>query len=88
MDQLDDHCTSINCHYKELECVDDHGNQVMIVGVMKPIYFCMILIMQLKWGMEKGCQMISITMSGFSKSEYCEASLNDDPILSELIDYF
>lgn len=48
MDWLASHSARVDYHQKIVECLDDHGRKVAIVGIPRPISLCMIFSMKLK----------------------------------------
>lgn len=45
MDWLGSHRAQIDCRGKRVQCVDDGGKSMEIVGIQRPISLCMILAM-------------------------------------------
>ena len=48
MDWLCAHSTKVDCRKKEVECNDDHGTPIVILGIQRVVSLCMISAMQLK----------------------------------------
>ena len=55
MDWLASHQENINFHHKVVQCVDDTGGQVELLGVLGPVSLRLISANQLKWSVQKGC---------------------------------
>ena len=81
MDLLYAHNTKMGCRQKRVECVDDHGTPNVISGVQRLVSLYMIYVMQLKWCMQKVCQLFAITISDREENVEEEPSLDDYSIL-------
>ena len=55
MDWLATHQENIDCHRKVVQCVNDIGGKVELLGVQRPVSFRMISANQLKQSVWKGC---------------------------------
>lgn len=64
-----------------VECLDDIGKEVKIVGVQRPISLHMISAMQLKRCMRRGCHLFVVTLEDVGESKSREISLDSHPIL-------
>ncbi|GLJ16907.1 hypothetical protein SUGI_0291790 [Cryptomeria japonica] len=62
MDWLSSHSARVDYRKKIVECFDDLGREVEIVGVKRPISLRMISSMQLKRCMRRGCQLFAVTL--------------------------
>lgn len=69
MDWLSSHSAHVDCRKKTVECLDDLGRKVEIVGVQRPISLRMISTMQLKWCMRRGYQLFAITLEDVDELE-------------------
>ena len=68
--------------------MDDDGISRVILGVKRPISLCLISCMQLRWCMQKGCQLFAITISNREEDSKGETSLDYFPILQEFANVF
>lgn len=55
MDFFGSHQAQIDCRGKKVQCVDDSGKSVEIVGIQRPISLRMTSAMQMKRCARKGC---------------------------------
>ena len=81
MDWLSGHSARVDCKQKMIEYIEDHASPRVILGVQRPISLRMISAMQLKWCMQKGCQLFSITISDREEDVGEKPSLDNYSIL-------
>ena len=83
MDWLAAHQANIDCHRKVVQCVDDTGGQVELLGVQRQISLRMISANQLKRSVRKGCQLFLVSLSDLEEAESRTVTLDDHPLLRE-----
>lgn len=87
MDQLEAHQVKIYYHDKRVQCLDDSGKNVEIVGV-QPISLYMICAMQLKHYVWQSCQLFAVRMNELDEGESHDDIFHHHPILQEFLDVF
>ena len=88
MDWLTAHQVNINYHRKVVQCVDDIGGQVELLGVQRPISLRMVSTNQLKRSVRKGCQLFLVSIGDLEEAESCMVTHDDDPLLCEYENVF
>lgn len=81
MGWLEAHRAFIDCCHKLVQCVDDSGSEVEVIGVQRPISLRMISAMQLRRCMQHGFQLFAVTVNDLELGESREVSLDSHPIL-------
>ena len=88
IDWLATHQANIDCHRKVVQCVDDTGGQVELLGVQRPVSLRMISANQLKRSVRKGCQLFLVSLSDLEEAKSRTVTLDDHPLLREYADVF
>ena len=70
-----------------IQCIDDIGGQVELLGVLRLVSLWMISANQLKWSVWKGCQLFLIFFDDLEEAESHMVTL-DYTLLCEYVNVF
>ncbi|XP_057866244.2 uncharacterized protein LOC131073765 [Cryptomeria japonica] len=82
---ITEHKAIVNYEDKVINCIDDCGNSVEILGSQKPLELRHISAMKLKKAQRKGCSIIVVMVNDLDNVEKIP---KDYPILAEFLDVF
>ncbi len=82
MDWLNACATKIDYRCKRVQCVDDFGVNVELIGIQKPISLHMISVIQLKRCMQHKCQLFFVTVDDL------DVTLDSHPLCGIMLMFF
>lgn len=87
MDWLGSHLAILDCKNKSIKCVDNFGTARIITGIKRPISLRIISAKQLVRCVQKGCQLVAISVNNLEGYVDSGQSL-DHPVLRKFSDVF